>query len=133
MESKLTRRELMAQSTVLLLLVPVARGATGCSSSSPSSSPSSSVPPGAEAQADCTGVFTTSSVANNHTHTLCVATTDLTNPPAAGMVYTTSTTLNHDHTVTLTQAQLQSINAGMAVTVTSTGVTPNHDFAITKA
>ena len=116
-----TRREFLSKSTVLLLLVPVA-----CSSST---SNSSTVDQDASA---CNGVFETSTVTNNHQHTLCVPTADLTNPPPAGMTYTTSTNAGHNHTVSLTQQQLQSINAGGAVTVTSSSPFA-HDFTIKKA
>src|SRR5580693_6319512 len=119
MESKLSRRELLNQSTVLLLLVPVA-GLAACSSNN------------TDAAASCNGVFETSTVTNNHTHTLCVPTTDLTNPPAAGTTYTTSFNDGHDHTVTLTQAQLQTIEGGGSVTVTTSVPFP-HDFTISKS
>jgi hypothetical protein len=77
-------------------------------------------------------VLSTSTVTNNHTHTLCVPTTDLTTPPAAGATYTTSSDAGHNHTVALTQQQLQSINSGGSVTVTSSQPYA-HDFTIKKA
>jgi hypothetical protein len=70
-------------------------------------------------------------VTNNHTHTLCVPTTDLTSPPAGGKTYTTSVALNHSHTVVLTQAQLQTIDSGGSVTVTTSSPLP-HNFTISK-
>jgi hypothetical protein len=122
MNSKLTRREMLSQSTVLLLLVPVAGAAAGCgSSSSGSSGPSGS----------CDGIEDTSTVTNNHTHTLCTLTSDLTNPPTAGVTYTTSTNAGHNHTVMLSQAQLQSIESGGSVTVTTSSPYP-HNFTISK-
>ncbi len=82
---------------------------------------------------------TTSSISQSHAHTLCVPTTDLTSPPAAGMTYTTSTTSEHAHTVTLTAAQLRDIEAGLIVTVESSsvvdpenGAAHTHTFAIVK-
>src|ERR1017187_5977574 len=102
MGNVLTRRELLSHSTVLLLLVPAI---AGCASSSGGSSGSSS----------CDGISETSTVTNSHTHTLCVLTSDLTSPPAAGVTYTTSTSSGHNHTVALTQAQLQSIESGGSV------------------
>ncbi len=113
-----TRREFLTGAMTTLVLLPVA---AGCSSSS------------SDGSGACDGVSSTSSVANNHTHTVCVPTTDLTSPPAAGKSYTSSNDFGHTHTVTLTQQQLQSINGGQSVTVTSTGVEPNHDFVIKKA
>lgn len=116
-----TRRELLSRGTTLLLLIPV----VGCSSSSDNGS--------------CAGVESTSTVTASHTHTLCVATADLTGPPATGMTYTTSNVGNHTHTVTLTAANLTAINGGTVVTVTSTSdVDPtnnmnhSHDFMIKK-
>lgn len=121
MTSKPTRREVLS-ATTMLLLVPLAPLA--CSSSSSSS--------GASGGNGCDGIFETSTVTNNHTHTLCVPTTDLTKPPAAGVVYTTSVSEDHSHTVSLTQAQLQSIEGGTAVTVTTSSPAP-HNFTISKA
>jgi len=84
MTSKPTRREVLSATTLLLLvpLVPL-----GCSSSSSGNAGSSS---GGDGGNGCNGIFETSTVTNNHTHTLCVPTTDLTSPPSAGVVYTTS-------------------------------------------
>lgn len=123
MQTILTRRELLSRSTALLL-VPVVGAISGCASSSGGSSGG---PAGS-----CDGVFETSTVTDNHTHTLCVPTTDLTSPPAAGMTYTTSIALNHSHTVMLTQAQLETIESGGSVTVTTSSPAP-HDFTIKKA
>jgi hypothetical protein len=122
METMLTRRALLSQSTVLLLLVPVAGTLMACSSSGDSSASASS----------CDGSFETSTVTLAHTHTLCVPTTDLASAPSAGVTYTTSVSDGHDHTVMLTQAQLQSINGGQSVTVTTSSPNP-HNFTIAKA
>lgn len=123
MTTKLTRRELLAQSTVMLLMVPAASAAAAACSSGGSGSSNTN---------GCDGVFETSTVTNNHTHTLCVPTSDLTNPPSAGVTYNTSTDANHSHTVQLSQAQLQSINGGGSVTVT-TSAPAAHNFTIVKA
>lgn len=127
MKSKPTRREVLS-ATTMLLLVPLAPLACSSSSSSSSSGSGSSSGGGNNG---CDGIFETSTVTDNHTHTLCVPTTDLTSPPAAGKTYTTSVTLMHSHTVTLTQAQLQSIEGGTAVTVMTSGPAA-HNFTITK-
>ena len=117
-----TRRELLTRGTTLLLLVPI----VGCSSSSNSSS--------------CDGVESTSTVDSQHFHTLCVRTSDLTNPPAAGVVYTTSDESMHTHKVMLTQADLTAINGGQTVMkVSSNDPDPinnmlhTHTFSIKKA
>jgi hypothetical protein len=126
MEPKLSRREMLSKSSVLLLLVPVAGSALHCGSSgSAADNPSTDNP-------SCQGVFETSTVTNDHTHTLCVPDTDLSAPASAGVTYTTSTNDGHNHTVALTQAQLQSIASGGSVTVT-TSSPASHDFTISKA
>src|SRR5579862_4835571 len=103
----LTRRQLLTRGTTVLLLVPV----LGCSSS-----------PASVDAGGCNGIDSTSTVDAEHTHTVCVPTTDLTNPPSAGATYTTSNNGNHTHTVTLTQANLAAINSGQTITVTSSNV-----------
>lgn len=117
-----SRREFLSAASVTLLMIPLV--ACGSSSDGSTGTGQNSGLPG------CDGAGATSSVANNHTHTVCVPTADLTNPPAAGGSYETSTDLGHSHTVTLTQAQLQQIESGQSVTITSTGVSPNHDFVL---
>ena len=113
-----TRREFVTQATMTLFLVPLA--AVACSSGSNPSSPGGS----------CNGLDPTSTVALGHTHTVCVLSSDLSNPPSGGVTYTTSGP-DPTHTVTLTQAQLQSIQSGQSVTVT-TSIANNHthDFTI---
>jgi hypothetical protein len=115
----LNRREFVSRATVALLLVPIAAcGSNGGSSDSTSS---------------CSGLDPTSSVADGHTHTVCVPETDLTTPPSAGATYTTSGP-DPTHTVMLTAAQLSSINGGTSVTVTtSTNGGHNHQFVIARA
>ena len=119
----LTRRALLTRGTTLLLLVPI----VGCSSSSDGGS--------------CDGVDSTSTVdTTQHTHTVCVLTSDLTTPPSAGVVYTTSNESMHTHKVMLTQANLTAINGGQAVPVTSSSDNDpinnsihSHNFMIKKA
>jgi hypothetical protein len=125
MDRPLSRRELLTQSTLLLLLVPVAGQALACSTSNGASP--------AETEPTCNGIAETSTVADAHTHTLCVLTTDLTSPPAAGVTYTTSVSAGHSHTVALTQAQLQTIESGGSVTVMTSSPPTPHDFTISKA
>ena len=121
MATVITRRELLSRSTALLLLVAVAGVAAACGGS------------GGEAtdNSGCDGVFETSSVTDNHTHTLCVPSTDISSPPSAGVTYTTSINEGHSHTVALTQGQLTTISGGAAVTVTTSSPAP-HDFTISK-
>jgi hypothetical protein len=116
-----TRRELLTRGTTMLLLIPV----VGCSSSS-----SNQIDGGS-----CAGVDSTSTVNSNHSHTVCVLTTDLTSPPNAGVTYTTSNVGSHTHMVMLTAANLTAINTGQTVMVTSTSdgnPAHSHDFMIKK-
>jgi hypothetical protein len=117
-----TRRELLTRGTTVLLLIPV----IGCSSSS-------------DGAGSCAGIESTSTNNASHTHTLCVPTSDLTGPPAAGKTYTTSNVGNHTHMVTLSAANLTALIGGQTVTVTSTSdpdpinnEVHSHDFMIKK-
>jgi hypothetical protein len=126
-----SRRDFLIRATTTLLLVPIAARCTTSSQNGPPTGPNNS---------GCDGVDSTSSVVDYHDHTVCVLTTDLTNPPQTGARYTTSSNGGHTHTVTLTQAQLASIENGDDVTITtSSNVDPQnnvahtHEFMITKA
>jgi hypothetical protein len=128
-----TRREFLRGTTVTLIMIPIGACSSGSSSSS---SPDAG---GGNPGSGCNGILTTSSNVSQHTHTLCVPTTDLTNPPGAGNTYTSSSNLdplnnqNHTHTVTLSAAQLATIQGGASVTVTSSNNDSHtHDFAIMK-
>lgn len=138
-----TRREFLASATTTLLLIPI----VACSSSSsPSSSPSSPSSPGSPFDGGaCDGVESTSSLVSQHTHLLCVPTSDLESPPAGGATYTSSVAPDplatgapdsgaHTHTVTLSQAQLSSVQAGQSVTTTSSiSLEHDHTFLIVRA
>jgi len=132
----LTRRQLFVRGTTLLMLVPVIPAVLqACSSSS---SDSSSAPSDAPGNA-CAGTDPLSTVNAGHTHSLCVPTSDMTSPPAAGATYTSSNDGNHTHKITLTAEQLASIASGQSVTVTSTSdvdpinqVAHSHSWTITK-
>jgi hypothetical protein len=127
----LTRRQLLAHGTTLLVLVPVVPAALqACSSSSPNEQQGPS----------CAGTADLSSVNDGHTHSVCVLTSDMTSPPAAGVTYTSSNDGNHTHTITLTSAQLSAVASGQSVKVTSTSdidpatnMAHTHDWTITKS
>jgi hypothetical protein len=82
-------------------------------------------------------ITVTSTVASDpigpHTHTVTVLATDLSAPPAAGVVYTSTLVNGHEHTISLSAAQLSSIDAGQEVTVTSSSTGHTHDFMIMRA
>ncbi|MGH7329450.1 MAG: hypothetical protein ACREJX_13980, partial [Polyangiaceae bacterium] len=91
-----TRREFLGNATVTLLLIPLgAMLACGSSNSSPGGSTGNNGVAGCD-----NGIGETSTVANNHTHTICVLNSDLTAPPAAGVTYVTSNVEDHTHNVT---------------------------------
>ncbi len=125
-----TRREFLNGATVTLLMIPL--GVAACGSSNNSSPAGISDDDGGVPGCD-DGIGVTGTIANNHTHTICVLDTDLTNPPAAGVTYVSSNVLSHTHNVTFTQAQLQTINGGASVTVTSSAPDPTHNFTVMKA
>jgi hypothetical protein len=123
-------------ATVTLLLTPVV-GACGSSSSTttpaPAPVPATTSNPTTPA---CAGDAATTTSVLGHDHTVCVATTDLDNPPAEGMTYTTGpatgpgATDTHTHEITLSQVQLMAIAANQFVTVTTT-VTESHTHDVT--
>ena len=117
----LTRRELLARGSTVLLLVPI----ISCSTSN--SGPS------------CSGTNVLSSRDASHTHTVCVLSSNLTSPPAGGVTYTTSNEGGHTHQLTLAQADLTALNADQTLTVACTsdvdpanGTAHIHNFTITK-
>jgi len=123
----LTRRALLTRGTTVLLLVPVVGPLLGCSDDGTSGG-------------SCSGVSSTSNIDNQHDHTVCVLTTDLTSPPAAGVSYTTSNDSGHTHKVALTAANLAAIQGGQTATVVSSSdIDPinnqahTHTFMIKKA
>ena len=122
----LTRRQLLARGATLFVLVPV----VGCSSS-PSDPPASG--------GSCSGTIALSSKDALHTHTVCILNSDMSAPPAGGVMYTTSDEGGHTHKIMLTQADLTSMGGGQTIMKTSTmdvdqinGVNHAHTFALTK-
>lgn len=88
---------------------------------------------------ECDGAGATSTVAVGHSHTICVPTSDLEEPPLVGSTYTTSSSDGHDHTLRLSRVQLMELEQDQTVTVTtapartSTVDLHTHDFVISKA
>jgi hypothetical protein len=84
---------------------------------------------------DCDGDSSVSTVNADHTHTLCVPSTDLASPPPGGFSYNSSSSgaMPHTHDVSLSQVQLAQLAAGQTVTVTSgSNLGHTHDFTIRK-
>lgn len=131
----LNRREFLTTTAggfVTLLLTPLVSACTSETMTGTSTTTTNTTVPG------CDGAGETSTVAQGHTHTLCVPASDLSNPPASGATYSTSLTDGHQHTVTLIQAWLMAINQGHTVNITTSSVSTSsisghtHDFAIQK-
>jgi hypothetical protein len=122
----LTRRQLLTRGTTMLLLVPIINA---CSSNN-----SSTTADAASGSGACAGIDSTSTVNDDHSHAVCVPTTDLTSPPTAGVTYTSTNVGNHTHTIMLTQAQLQMIESGSSVgpITSSSSDGHTHDWTITK-
>ena len=79
----------------------------------------------------CDGAGAVSSVDNNHTHSVCVTSADLMNPPAAGAQYVTSSDDGHTHAVALSADDLMQLASGGSVTVTSSVVSAHsHAFVL---
>jgi hypothetical protein len=124
-----TRRELFFRSLNLIVVLPLGASLFGSACSS-SSSDDCKTAGAVSSTADALTV--TSSCNGGHDHDFAVMTTDLTSPPAAGVMgeSTPYEDDGHTHTVALTMAQLQQIEAGQSVTVTS-GLSLGHTHTFT--
>lgn len=119
----MNRREFLKGSIVTLLAIPL----VGCGSDD---QPAGT---GGSTNNSCQGTSATGSFVG-HTHTVCVLSTDLTNPPSGGGTYNTTSNSGHLHSVVLTQANLVTINGGASVTVDSSSSSGHtHSFTIQKA
>lgn len=86
------------------------------------------------AEPACLGTFVTSSVADLHTHGVCIPDDDVLEAPAAGRVYTTSEAAGHVHEVALSSDQLRAIGFGRTVTVPTSEVAGHaHEITIASA
>jgi len=118
-----TRRDFLKSSIATLVLIPL----VGCSDDDTPTNP------GAGGGATCEGVSSTGSNSGGHAHTVCVASGDLTSPPASGRTYITSSNARHTHSITLSQAELQTVASGGSVNVKSSSAGHTHDFVIQQA
>ena len=119
----MNRREVILRVGGILLAIPASRLLMACGGDSGGSG--------------ATSLHFTSSNDLNHTHTVDLASADISSPPAAGRVETTSNDQAHTHTVTLTEADFVSINAGNVVTITTSedetpGFVHTHTFVFHK-
>jgi len=120
MNTTMNRREAILRVGGILLVIPAARILMACGSDSGSSS-----------------FHFTSYSDLNHTHTVDLASADVSTPPAAGRTETTSNDDSHTHTVTLTEADFQTISSGGSVTITTSedetpGFVHTHNFVFHK-
>ena len=132
-----SRREFLFAAGRLMIALPVgwsiAGAVSGCGSSSSAS--------GSCANADKlvtmgTGLVLTSSCDASHTHDFTLMTTELSAPPANGVVRDTSIDPfdNHSHSVTLSQAELTMIEGGATVTKATTPTNGHqHTYMFRKA
>jgi len=79
--------------------------------------------------------LTTSSVNDDHSHTLTVQIINVDNPPAEGNTISSSENFNHTHTLMLTQKNFQQLAAGETLTILSSSASGNysphsHSFSI---
>ena len=116
----MNRREVLIRVGGILLAIPASRFLMACGSDSGASS-----------------LHFTSSNDLNHTHTVDLASADVTTPPAGGRTETTSNDDAHTHTVTLTEADFQTIGSGGTVTITTSedqtpGFVHTHTFLFKK-
>ena len=83
---------------------------------------------------DCDGAGATSSVDDGHSHTVCVAASDLMSPPSGGTRYTTSSDSGHTHEIELSSSQLTEIAGGGDVTITTSIVQAHsHTFLLKES
>ena len=109
----MNRREVIIRVGGILLAIPASRVLMACGGGSGATSSGS--------------LQFTSSFNDGHTHTVDLATADISSPPVGGRTETTSNNNAHTHTVTLTEADFTSIDAGNTVTkTTSEDETPGH-------
>ena len=108
----MNRREVIFRIGGILLAIPASQVLMAC---------------GSDSGGNPNSLTFTSSLDDNHTHTVSLQLSDITSPPAAGATETTSLNQSHTHTVTLTETDFASINAGNTVTkTTSEDETPGH-------
>jgi len=77
----------------------------------------------------------TSSVNDDHSHTLTIQIINVDNPPAEGNTISSTENSNHTHTIMLTQKNFQQLAAGETLTVLSSSASGNysphsHSFSI---
>jgi hypothetical protein len=116
----MNRREFIIRVGTALIAVPVALSLESCGNDNGDTP----APPGFDVN---------STVDLAHSHSVRILTSDLTNPPASGVVYTSSVSDGHTHTIALTQQQLTDINNGVSVPVVSSVTNAHtHGWTIQK-
>jgi hypothetical protein len=138
----LTRRRLLVHGTSMLIFTPLmAPVIVGCGNATPAPAPVDAPPsrPDAPPVQTCAGIMRVSSIDDSHSHSVCVPTADLNNPPANGATYESSTESAHTHRLILTTSQLAAIAAGSSVVLVSsneldpeTGVVHEHTWMLIK-
>jgi len=77
----------------------------------------------------------TSTINDNHSHTITIQLANVDNPPVDGNTITSSENSSHDHTITLTQKQFQQLAEGETLIVFSSNssgsyLSHTHSFSI---
>jgi hypothetical protein len=108
------------QFTITLMLTPIASWLSAACGGSEEGGEADGIVASTNPTVGCDGLGTTSSLADGHTHDLCVPADDLASPPANGATYTTTNDDGHTHRVTLDMAQLGALGRGEVVRVSTT-------------
>ena len=128
-----TRRQFTVTS-VTLVLTPIASWLAGACGGSDGYGGGDGNTSSTNPTIACDGLGSQSSVAEGHTHELCVPANDLASPPSGGATYGTTTTEGHLHRVTIDAAGLGAINRGESVRVTTTNENGHvHNFSLARA
>src|SRR5436305_7500479 len=109
-----TRREFLVAAGRLMIALPVGWSIAGTVAGCGSGSTSGGCANAGKLVTSGTNLVFTSSCDAAHTHDFTLMTTELSAPPAAGVMRDTSidTVDNHSHVVTLSQADLTAIQGG---------------------
>ena len=102
-----------------LFSMPLIITEIGCSDDEPVSS---TEPNGNEAKS----FSTTSSINDDHSHTIIILLIDVNNPPPDGNTISSSENESHSHTIMLTQKQFQQLADGETINVISSTSSGNY-------
>ena len=131
-----SRREFLFAAGRLVIALPVGWSIVGAVAGCGSGSSSGACGNAGKLVTTGTSLVFTSSCDVNHTHDFTLMTTELSAPPASGVMRDTSvdTFDNHFHSVMLSEAELAMIESGTAVTRDTTPTNQHtHTYVFRKA